>query len=72
MLPWAIALDVVAVAVPAREWHAARSADRVDVVVGASCPTAAAMTGTRWGGRAVSVVLAVVAVAVAVGSVIKV
>jgi len=71
LLPWVIGLAVVAVAVTAREWHAARTADREDAVVGGRRPRTES-EAVRWGGRAVSVGLAVVAVVVAIGSVITV
>lgn len=73
MLPWAIGLAVVALAVWARQWHAARTRAAVPVRVGGS-PGAAHVgpSPQEWGGRAVSIGLAVVAVVVAVGSVLTV
>jgi hypothetical protein len=73
MLPWAIGLAVVALAVLARQWHAARIRSAVAVHVGGS-PGAAHPDPSpqAWGGRGVSIGLAVVAVVVAVGSVITV
>jgi hypothetical protein len=71
LLPWAIGLAVVALAVLARQWHAARTRPAVAVRVGDSPGTA--HTGSppqAWGGRGVSIGLAVVAVVVAIGSVI--
>jgi hypothetical protein len=73
MLPWAIGLAVVALAVLARQWHAARTRPTISVGVGG--PPGAAHVGSppqAWGGRGVSIGLAVVAVVVAVGSVITV
>lgn len=67
MLPWAIALAVLALALLARELLAGRAARRVDVG-----PDAAAHATAAWGGRGVTVALAVVAVVVAVGSVVTV
>ena len=61
LLPWVVGLAVLAVAVQVREWHAARAGRGTHAV-----PSA------RWGGRGVSVALAVVALVVAVGSVITV
>lgn len=81
MLPWAIALTVVALAVLAREVLAARAARRSDAVAvggpGAATRDRTAAVGRAdrvawWGGRAVAVGLAVVAVVVAVGSVVTV
>ncbi len=73
MLPWAIGLAVVALAVLAREWHAARTRRADSVQVGGSLGAARAGSPPQpWGGRAVSIGLAVVAVVVAVGSVITV
>jgi hypothetical protein len=57
LLPWVVGLAVLAAAVQAREWRAARTP---------------ACAPSRWGGRMVSVALAVVAVVVAVGSVVTV
>lgn len=75
MLPWTIGLAVVAVAVFARQWLGARSVARDRVSVGAGAPAspepADAPTG-MLGGRAVTVAIAVLAVAVAVGSVVTV
>jgi hypothetical protein len=74
MLPWAIALAVVAVAVGVRDWLAARSAARARVAVGAGAPASSepAPVPTPLGGRPVTVALAVLAVVVAVGSVVTV
>ncbi len=84
MLPWAIALAVVALAVLARELLAGRAArpgrDRTETLAeggGPGTPRAAIApsgpdTAQVWGGRSVSVVLAVVALIVAVGSVVTV
>ncbi len=77
MLPWAIGLTVVALMVLARELLAARSR-RHPVAVGGGPGTTRLAEGdrsdpaARWGGRGVSVALAVIAVVVAVGSVITV
>jgi hypothetical protein len=75
MLPWAIGLAVVAVALGARDWFGARSAVRRRVAVGAGAPASAPPDDVQarvLGGRAVTVALAVLAVLVAVGSVVTV
>jgi hypothetical protein len=73
MLPWAIGLAVIALAALARQWHATRTRPTVSVRPGVS-PGAARMGSPpqMWGGRGVSLGLAVVAVVVAVGSVFTV
>lgn len=78
LLPWAIALTVIALAVLAREWVAARAGQRAEpMTVGGGPGTThrrarldRSEAQARWGGRAVSVGLAVVAVIVAVGAVV--
>jgi hypothetical protein len=74
MLPWAIGLAVVALAVLARQWHAGRTRSAIAVQVGGSPGAAhAGFAPQPWGGRGVSIGLAaVVAVVVAIGSVITV
>lgn len=73
MLPWVIGLALVALAVLARQWHAARSRRAASVRVGGAPGAAHADSPPQlWGGRGVSIGLAVVAVGVAVGSVITV
>lgn len=73
MLPWAIGLAVIALAVLARQWHAARTLRTDSIRIGGSPGAAHAGSPPRvWGGRGVSIGLAVVAVVVAVGSVVTV
>ena len=73
MLPWAIGLAVVALAVLARRWHAARPRPTVSARAGGAPGAAHADSpAPAWGGRAVSIGLAALAVVVAVGSVITV
>lgn len=78
VLPWAIGLAVVALAVLAREWAATRSRRADAVAVGGGPGTARSDVAAnprgdgRLGGRAVTIALAVVAVIVAVGSVVTV
>jgi hypothetical protein len=72
LLPWAIGLALVAVAVLIREWHAARTANRVGALVAGDSRADSAAVGERWGGRRVSVLLAVLAIVVAIGSVVSV
>jgi hypothetical protein len=84
VVPWAIGLAVVALAVLAREWHAARARERVGAAVGGGAAGEGGSGGggvalddsrvadRRWGERPVSVGLAVVAVILAVGSVLTV
>jgi hypothetical protein len=73
MLPWAIGLAVVALAVLARQWHAARTRSATAVAAGGSPGAAHPDSPPQpWGGRGVSVGLAVLAVVVAVGSVVTV
>ncbi len=73
MLPWAIGLAVVALAVLARQWHAGRTRSAVAVRAGGSPGAAHAGSAPQeWGGRRVSIGLAVLAVVVAVGSVVTV
>ena len=67
LLPWAIGLTVIALAVAAREIAAARAAARQPV--GAGAP-AERLEPARWGGRNVTIALAVLAVIAAVGSVV--
>ena len=71
MLPWTIGLAVVALAALARQWHAARSYCAVSARVGGSQSAAHADSSPQlWGGRGVSIGMAVIAVVVAVGLVI--
>jgi hypothetical protein len=76
MLPWAIGLAVVALAVLAREWLAVRrgraSVDSGGGPGAARTDVAHRQLDGRPGGRAVSAGLAVVAAVVAVGSVLTV
>ena len=75
MLPWAIALAAVAVALGVREWFGARSGARRRVAVAAGAPAPSEPENgpaAPLGGRAVTVALAVLAVVVAVGSVVTV
>lgn len=72
MLPWAIGLAVVALAVLARELLAARGTGLVAGGEGPGAARTASGRGARLGGRAVSIGLAVVAVIVAVGSMVTV
>ncbi len=78
LLPWAIGLTVVALAVLARELVAARARQRAEPMMVCAGPGTTHRRArldrpeaqARWGGRAVSAGLAVVAVIVAVGSVV--
>lgn len=66
LLPWVIGLALIAVGVAVREVVAARSAARQHV--GAGAPAAAPPAAAPWGGRNVTVALAVLAVVVGAGA----
>jgi hypothetical protein len=76
LLPWVIGLAVVAVVILARKLLMDRASRRGSVMAGGGPGTARARIAPRTaaepGGRAVSLVLAVLAVVVAVGSVVTV